>query len=249
MTSVVNRIKEIDQPRGGYLNPKLFAVTQLNDGLNLHEESIHPGLMGSAVDYLTRFSNGTEVGDAFHVSILGALIIGKLDALQGLLNGINGLDGNSIRNACKVVGFDVCYRAGPMYYAPVESIVADDSTVENIKIMVDRSMTFINNYGPITKDGFTFEGGYTKTVTHGDGDFLTRDTLWDFKVSKSEPKKEHTLQLLMYHLMGKHSKQPEFESIKSIGIFNPRLNKAYQYELSKIDPDIIKEIEKEVIGY
>ena len=32
---------------------------------------------------------------------------------------------------------------------------------------------------------------YTETVSAGDGDFLTSDTLWDFKVSKSKPTNKH----------------------------------------------------------
>ena len=53
--------------------------------------------------------------------------------------------------------------------------------------MIERSILFFKQYGPITKEGFTFEGGYTKNISTGDGDFLTRDTLWDFKVSKNKP--------------------------------------------------------------
>ena len=53
---------------------------------------------------------------------------------------------------------------------------------------------------------FTFEPtGYTKIVNAGDGDFLTKDTLWDFKVSKSKIDRKQTLQILMYWIMGKHS--------------------------------------------
>jgi hypothetical protein len=73
-------------------------------------------------------------------------------------------------------------------------------------------------------DGFTFEGGYTDTVSKGDGDLTTADTLWDFKVSKAKVKKEYTLQLLMYWRMGLHSVHPEFQGIKYLGIYNPRLN-------------------------
>lgn len=59
--------------------------------------------------------------------------------------------------------------------------------------MVKRSVSFWNMYGPIIKDGFTFEPyGYTKTVDTGDGDFLTQDTLWDFKVSKAKPTNKQT---------------------------------------------------------
>ena len=94
--------------------------------------------------------------------------------------------------------------------------------------MVERSIAFWKKYGPITKDGFTFEkNGYTKTVDSGDGDYLTEDTLWDFKVSKSKPTNKHTLQLLMYWIMGQHSGKPEFKNITKLGIFNPRLNTVY----------------------
>ena len=73
--------------------------------------------------------------------------------------------------------------------------------------MIQRSIEFFKIYVPIKQDGFSFEpvngnkddydkmiktntgtyGGYTATVSAGDGDFLTTDTLWDFKVSKSAP--------------------------------------------------------------
>ena len=63
----------------------------------------------------------------------------------------------------------------------------DSQTIENIRIMVNRSLEFWQKYGPVTVDGFTFEDeGYTETVDSGDGDYLTSDTMWDFKVSKSK---------------------------------------------------------------
>jgi len=92
-------------------------------------------------------------------------------------------------------------------------------------------------------------GGYTATVISGDGDFLTSDTLWDFKVSINKPTSKHTLQLLMYWIMGQHSGQECFKNISKIGIFNPRLNAVYLFDMSKIDPNIIKIIEDEVICY
>lgn len=126
----------------------------------------------------------------------------------------------------------------------------DSYTIQNIQTMVKRSVAFWDKYGPIVKDGFTFEPyGYTQTVNSGDGDFLTRDTIWDFKVSKSKPTNKHTLQLLMYWIMGQHSGKSEFKSITNLGIFNPRLNTVYTFPVSKVELDIIKMIETEIICY
>lgn len=106
--------------------------------------------------------------------------------------------------------------------------------------MVERSLAFFTQYGPIVKDGFTLEGGYTDTITAGDGDFLTADTLWDFKVSKTKPTKDHTLQLLIYYLMGIQSVHPEFQSITKLGIYNPRQNKVFLLNIADISDDILK---------
>ena len=166
-----------------------------------------------------------------------------------LLKGIKGLDNESISNACKLVGYDVCFRAGVIGYKPVEETKPDSDTIENIVIMVKRSLAFWKEYGPITKDGFTFEGGYTDIVSSGDGDYLTEDTLWDFKVSKEEPKSKYTLQLLMYYIMGCHSIHPEFQKIEKLGIFNPRKNKVYIAEISSINPEVIEKVSQDIIGY
>lgn len=138
---------------------------------------------------------------------------------------------------------------GVIGYKPVEEIKPDSDTIENIVIMVKRSLTFWKEYGPITKDGFTFEGGYTDIVSSGDGDYLTEDTLWDFKVSKEEPKSKYTLQLLMYYIMGGHSIHPEFQKIEKRGIFNPRKNKVYIAEISSINPEVIEKVSQDIIGY
>ena len=94
----------------------------------------------------------------------------------------------------------------------MEKIVPDQATIANIRIMVERSLSFFKAFGPVTADGFTMEGSYTATITTGDGDFLTKDTLWDFKVTTSKPNKDHTLQLLIYYLMGRRSIHPEFQT-------------------------------------
>ena len=246
--SVTQRIPLVSQPRGGFLDPKRLEITQLKS-LNFlfSEENLVPSVVGLAVDYLTRFMLSKDKEKAFSISLLGATLSGKLDEAKGLLNGITCLDKNSIANTCRLACFDEPYRSGAAY-RPLP-VMPDFKTIANIEEMVRRSIRFFKKYGPVTMDGFTFEGGYTETVSAGDGDFLTGDTLWDFKVSNKEPTKEHTLQLLMYFIMGKRSNNPCFEGMNKIGIFNPRLNKVYRFEMSQIDQNVIETIEKNVICY
>lgn len=247
MVSVTKRINQIKQPRGGYINPSEF-----DDTIELGAENIHPILMGITVDYLTRIANGSSTQDAFRISFYGATKVHEEKYANELMLYIEaeGWESNtSIEYACKLSGFDTVYRAGPQTYKPVQEINPDATTIDNIRIMVRRGLYFIQEFGPIVKDGFTFDGGYTKTITSGDGDFLTNDTLWDFKVSKVKLTNKQTFQLLIYYLMGIHSNQGEFKFIKRLGIFNPRLNRVYMYDLNKLDKEIIERIEKDVIGY
>ncbi len=249
--SVTQRIKIVQQPRGGYINPKAFITEKIDDGnkeLN-DSESVNASLVGTTVDYLTRFMLGTPVTKVFLISFEGAGEVDEEENAAILMAGINGLDDESIINAVKLSGYDVCYRNGKKYYKPVDEIVPDKATIENIKIMVNRALAFFDKYGPKVLDSFTFEGGYTDAVRTGDGDFTTEDTIWEFKTSKLPIKKEHTLQLLMYWRMGLRSIHPEFKSIKYLGVFNPRQNTISRIAVKDIPEKTIKEVEKEVIGY
>ncbi|MBO6042531.1 hypothetical protein J6P52_05295 [bacterium] len=49
--------------------------------------------------------------------------------------------------------------------------------------------------------------------------------------------------------MAKHSKQPIFNDIFKIGIFNPRLNVVYLFNMNNLSQNIIKKIETKVICY
>ncbi|MFW6222396.1 MAG: hypothetical protein ACOC3T_02165, partial [Bacteroidota bacterium] len=225
MASVTQRIKMIKQPRGGYINPRRLEERQLKVEEELSsKENIHPSLVGLAVDYLTRYQSGNSKNEAFKISLIGANILGESAYAEKLLENVNGLDDQSIDSACKLVGYDVVYRNRRIAYKPVKEIIPDKETISNIRIMVNRSMLFFEEYGPVTLDGFTLDGAYTDLISIGDGDFLTKDTLWDFKVSVNPPKKEGTLQLLVYYLMGLESKNENyFRDINYLGIYNPRL--------------------------
>ena len=265
MASVTARIKEVKQPRGGYIKPSQFEQIVYDDGIKFEKENLHASIIGMVVDYLTRYMTGFELKDAFKISIAGyqarMVILGedifkkdqkkKID-IYSLIDQINGIDDSSIIAACKACTYDVWLRnpIGAMLAKGPEETTPDNITIKNIRAMVNRSLEFWKIYGPVTIDGFTFEtDGYTDVVNSGDGDYLTIDTLWDFKVSKSKPTNKNTLQLLMYFIMGKHSGKDEFKNIKKLGIFNPRLNTVYLLDTSVIPIEIIKGVENEVICY
>lgn len=253
--SVTTRIKRIHQPRGGFLNPKSFEVIDLQaESKNKKElnpeETLSPSIMGLLVDYLTRFMIGENSAEAFFIPSIGATNIGKRAVFNSLLKKVEGLDDESIIAAAKICGFDCVYRAGPLAYRPIEDFVVDKATIENVRTMVERSLYFFDRFGPKTLDGLTFEGGYTDKITIGDGDFLTSDTLWDFKVSKLPLKSNQTLQILIYWRMGLHSKhKSHYLPIKYLGIYNPRLNLVYRIATSQIPEDVIANVDTDVIGY
>lgn len=260
MSSVTGRISEIKQPRGGYIRPSDLEVRERASKLELSpNENIHSSLVGLAVDYLSRYMMGDKAAEAFRISLAGANIASWMGGIEyaeakslNLLEGISGLNDTSIVNACKLATYDVWLRnpAHALRAPGPDDIMPDKDTIFNIRELVSRCLSFWDEYGPIISQGFTFEpDGYTKTVNTGDGDFLTKDTMWDLKVSKSKPTSKHTLQIMMYWIMGQHSGNPIFSSISRVGFFNPRSNTAYLLDVIDIDPDVIKTIERDVICY
>ena len=262
MASVTERIGQIKQPYGGYLRLSEFEKIQRDDGVTLHlSENISGSLVGLAVDYLTRlyFTGGDRV-KVFSISLRGAvaadMLFGFTDAVDVFKNLIVNVrsfyDDESIANVCRLASFDVYYR-NPFAAAHSEGYVSanpDTATIQNIRTLAERSISFFKDYGPVTATDFTFEpSGYTETVNTGDGDFLTSNTLWDMKVYRGRLTSKHTLQILMYWVMGRHSGQEIFSPITKIGLYNPRSNTAYILDTGKIPEEVIKTVEDEIICY
>ena len=172
---------------------------------------------------------------------------------EDLLANLHGLDDTSIKAAIRLVGFDVAYRVGPAWYRPVEDMVISTEAVTNIRWMVERALSFFEKYGPIVCDEPTFSpDGYTRIVWHGDGDFTTASTMWDFKTSIKPPTSAHTLQLLMYWIMARMSGQEQYNTLTSIGIYNPRIDTVWQYHLDPANPEDVERIRNVrdyVLGY
>ena len=113
MTSVTGRIRQVSQPRGGYINPKALTVVETGDE-PLHDvkENVSAGIVGIVVDYMTRFMTGAPVEEAFHISLLGARLLGRGDEASGFARHVRGLDDESLLWACRLADVDAVYRAG-----------------------------------------------------------------------------------------------------------------------------------------
>ena len=288
--NVTDFIKTYKQPRGGFINPSGFETKTYNDKLVLSDnENLQVSLLGLVVDYMSRFLADPEYQDintrinavrrAFDISLKGAYVCSRqsdrraVDIADNFVNKITGLDFESCDNAAKLVTYDVWFRqpaaARMGRFSTYQNIRLDDITFEDIKIMIQRSLKFIEDYGPIVKYGFTFEpenpdiqafkkvqvlghgnyGGYSAQIIAGEGDFLTEDTIWDFKVSKNKPTSKHSLQLLLYYVMAKKSGQEIYKNVHKIGLFNPRINKVYTYDMNTVPKELIEMIERDLLKY
>ena len=107
---------------------------------------------------------GTPKEQAFAISLEGArrknfLVEGSVQKAAKYLDGIEDLTDLSIQNACKLVTFDVWKRNA------IAAISAKDDkntkpyvhTIRNIRHMVENSLSFAKEFGPIVQFGFTFE--------------------------------------------------------------------------------------------
>ena len=71
--------------------------------------------------------------------------------IESLLENVKGLDDESIISACKATTYDVWYRNPLMSEEAKKAIDTNpnEETIENIRVMVKRSLTFFEKYGPI----------------------------------------------------------------------------------------------------
>lgn len=261
--SIDEIVNIVSQPTGGYLRPSSFEKYIEDDRKRLNVESIPSSITGIVVDWLTRFIMGIPKNEAFEVDRLRynfnmvsldiVTCFGEDDIpdLDFLLSEIVGLDETSIRAACKIVAFDSWYRK-PVTSLKVDNpldITASPGTVSNIAIMVFRCLNLWSKYGPILMHGFSFDGGYTDKVSSGVGDYLTDTTIWKFNAYRYKPLARHTLQLLIWYIMWKHSVNSEYMDIRRLGVINPRRNIAYIYYVDDISLELIELVEKDIIGY
>ena len=261
-TTVKRRAESIEQPPLGYLPLSQFRKCTFDDGygfLYTEGENIPPQLMGTVVEYLVRSVLLNDFRKGFEDAIKGFQnaapdIVREQNIEQLLLDASELESEKALTSACRLAYFDNYYKSpkSVVNAKPANLISPDKNTCKQLLRMVSRGINLFEQYGPVIKTGFTFEpNGYTEIVSKGEGDFLTEDTIWDFKLygENTRISKAVTLQLLMYWIMGRHSGNSQFDTVEKIAFFNPRSNVAYMYQCERINSSIISEIEQRVIGY
>ncbi|MDR3152271.1 MAG: hypothetical protein LBT85_02255 [Bifidobacteriaceae bacterium] len=250
MYSLCCALRFSNQDYASFFNRNLLNTIEFSDDKQLSKENINSRITGNAVQYLTKFLITRDKEKAFFIPLLGAERCNKIDEARMRLDNIVGLDDKSIKDACRLAGYELCYKINPKYGENNYKIRPDEKTVSNIRIMVNRSLYVLRKYGPVLLDDIAFNGAFTNKVNSASGDYLTPEGFWNFANTLDRADNLDILQLLSHWIMGLHSvHKNKFKNVKYLVIFSPRLNKLYYIEVDKIGQNTISSISKRIIGY
>lgn len=160
---------------------------------------------------------------------------------------IYGLDDESIKTMFLLVQWDDLYRAGRLTVNTTD-IVPSPETCANVRAMVNAGVEFLkqNSVG-LYHGGVFSRSAYSDVITNGDYDFSTNTKIIDFKTSKYPPTKEHTLQVLIYYLLGnrgKYDADKVLANVTTLSIFNPRLNAEWTLDVKDIPIETLNRVKE-----
>jgi len=251
--SVTQRIQAIVQPEGGYLPVEKFMINQVEEKQISIPKTLRADIVGQCVQYFATYLITGDLNKALKIPLLGWLIVHANEKDDPFNEYVTELlktkdDMKKIGYMYALAAYDKAYRSG---YETFQHISPDISNEErSVLLSVARRIAeFYERHLPVLFE-MTFNGGYTETVSKGDGDVLTDDGVWDIKTSKSRPTKDHTLQILMYYIMGLHSKDADlYKNIEKLGFYNPLLGEETYIDVSSISSELRNIIETDVICY
>ncbi|GEM_PF-152658 len=250
--SIARRAATYPQPRYGFVPVEDLRVRRSEDRRKLaEEESLPPWVANEIVRRLSQVELGAAAENVFKASLAGARRLGAeaLEDAQHQISLVNGVSSQSIESVHRLVAYSSLAEIGAKAYRVAIDSFADEDTLKDIRIMVQRSRSFFEENGPILRSGFDVEGGYTDTVSSGRGDFLAEGSIWDLRAYAGPLTTTDTLRVLMYYLMGQRSVHQEFQRVVRIGVFNPRLYEARWIRVNEIQEATKYEVSSRVIGY
>lgn len=259
--SISRRSETVKQPRGGYIPLSWFRTRTYGvKRLHVEDEALLPREMGMLIDYMTRYAATMRAGQskqkanrAFETCIQGAYNYGG-EAPCICRYEMSLIDYpftcESVRHALNVVYYDdfsvVCTHRRK------KKCIVDDKEARMVLAMVNNALRQFDADGGMRAYDFIIHGNdKVKYVSGGRGDYLTKNTLYDMKVSYSVPLDAWRLQIVMYYLMGLEMGLKAFMDVKYVGIANPRLNMTWRCSVATLrrHKTILRGICKDVIGY
>ncbi|RVU73114.1 MULTISPECIES: hypothetical protein [Lactobacillus] len=236
--------------------------------INNENEQIDAPLAGTVIDYLTRLVIGQDVTtfdsleNYFQSKELSKLIHKWKGYVKSGTITIDNLSLDKLRYIIQICTYEQQFRNGHPERTKIPLDRIDENTLTNFKIMLKRADNFFKRYGYPKMNQFTCVIGNSDIINDeyklmqdnievldgvifGDGDYISDMSLIDFKAyntSKSSP--SWTKQLLMYYI-GLQQEQLsdhgiEKSNLKILVDYNPRYDKAFEYDLSLLQKsDII----------
>lgn len=241
--------KSIKQPKGGFLPVNLFKETRYDEYMNdlYPDENVSKSLIGTTVDNLTRVLLGVKPKEVYEPAIFGMMAV--KDNNSYLISRAIDLDDEAIVAAYQLSFYEQIYRSGRKPPRGFKLELPDKHTIENIRVMINRSTNYFKQQKSIINSGEMLSMRCRSGSIYGDYDYLTEDSLIDMKVLSKKITSAHTLQIVLYWLAGTTSKKKGFDNVKYLKFYNPRLNVEYSLDLDKLTLDILNPISYEVLMF
>lgn len=246
MISVTNFIRTLPMPRNQYISLNIIKEEyhQYDDEDLVDYKSNYSSLIGTAVDYLSRFIiSGGIIDRGFDISLIGATRVDERIKSNYLLRDIlrEGFDltDKSIESAIKLCGYDTVVRAGKHTYVNIDTINPSDEDIKYARIMVQRTLAFLKRE-VVLDFGTDFSPKVTKTNVIGDLDFLTESGIWDIKAIKNNPTTLDRIQLLTYYVLATRTKSEKFDNLEVLGFYNPKQDISYRIKINDIQKESIE---------
>lgn len=231
--------------------------------LNFNDKNTNNTMISITTNYLTRYfllkeNNDSKLSEieckekAFLIPKKGSEISNKKSEFDDLLKRINiknnQIDDETIINAMQISNFSFFYWKDDFKYEKIKKANPDNETINNIRIMIQRSVDFFKN-NDFYECSILFDESLRKTkcLTRADADFMSKKTLWKFSIQKEmKNKNKDLIKLLIYYVLSKKNPNWEksiYKDLDSIGIFNPRLNVFIFWKIDDIGKELIKKID------
>lgn len=266
------------QPRGGFLPISEMEVWDISEDKNyakkveklLENGNVPDSLMGQCFDYGIKLEyidicDSLDYIKTIKVKTLrtfvnvrcGARMLGEEEKYQSLIESLckeystpgEYYDRRKfIPIFAELARYEAIAHSGNVNIKPI-IVNATENEAKALDYMLYNTAMFMGTQ--MVSIGYSprFFGTGAKNVEVSACDMLFEENLIEFKYSKKEPTTKHTFQLILYYLMGLHERPKIFKEILQLGIINPRIGKYYFIEPEKLDKEMLKHIEIDIMGY